>query len=270
MKKSVFLAAAFCIAGATFAQDVLTSKKGMPILPEAGDYSIGIDATPFLDYAGNMFNGNTNNTAPGFAYGVDRPFAVYGKYFIDANSAYRATFRLGFGSNSNKNMVQDFSSGAGADDMVEDKFAASAMNITLGLGKEWRRGSGRLQGIYGGEGIINLNSGKTTNEYGNDFDDVATGPGDSRVLETKNGLGFGLSVRGFVGVEYFIAPKMSLGAEYGYALGFNTQGYGESTVEVFDGTSSEEITAEDQGTKTTGFGLDTDASGFNIKFNFHF
>ena len=267
MKKSVFLAAAFCIAGATFAQDVLTSKKGMPILPEAGDYSIGIDATPFLDYTGNMFNGNVGNVSPSFAYGVDRPLAIYGKRFIDANSAYRATIRLGFGSSSISNMVQDLSSGAAADAMVEDKMDTSEMNITLGLGKEWRRGNGRLQGVYGVEGLINLNSGKITNEYGNAIeDDLVT----SRVLETKDGLGFGLTARGFVGVEYFIAPKMSLGAEYGYALGFNVQGYGESTNEVFNGTASEEITSEDTGTKTSGFGLDTDASGFNIKFNFHF
>jgi hypothetical protein len=270
MKKSVIFAAVLCIAGATNAQDVLTSKKGVPILPEAGNYSIGIDATPFLDYAGNMFNGNAGNVSPGFSYNADRPFSIYGKYFIDANSAYRATFRLGFNSSSSKNMVADASPGAAADDMVEDVFKNSAMNITLGFGKEWRRGKGRLQGVYGGEGLLNLNSSKVTNEYGNDFEDVALLPGDFRTLETKNGLGFGISVRGFVGVEYFIAPKMSLGAEYGYALGFNVNGYGESTQETFDGTNVEETTLEDQGTKSSGFGVDTDASGFNIKFNFHF
>ncbi len=268
MKKSVFLAAAFCIAGATYAQDVLTSKKGTPILPEAGDYSIGIDATPFLDYAGNMFNGNVGNVSPGFAYGPDRPFAIYGKRFIDANSAYRATFRLGFGSNSATTMTPDASPSANAGDMVEDKVSNSSMNVTLGLGKEWRRGAGRLQGVYGGEALINLNSSKITNEYGNSLEDLAV-INTPRDLEVKNGFGFGLSVRGFVGVEYFFAPKMSFGAEYGYALGFNTNGYGETTSESYDGTSTEETTTE-TGSKTTGFGLDTDASGFNIKFNFHF
>lgn len=268
MKKSIFLAAAFCIAGATYAQDVLTSKKGTPILPQAGDYSIGIDASPFLEYAGNMFNGNVNNVAPGFAYGPERPFSIYGKRFIDANSAYRATFRLGFGSDSETSMTPDASPSANAGDMVEDKVSESAMNITLGLGKEWRRGAGRLQGVYGGEALINLNSSTISNEYGNSLVDLAA-INTPRDLEVKNGFGFGLGVRGFVGVEYFFAPKMSFGAEYGYALIFATKGYGETTSESYNGTSTEETTTE-TGYKETGFLLDTDASAFNIKFNFYF
>lgn len=91
----------------------------------------------------------------------------------------------------------------------------------------------------------------------------------TRTLEVKNGFGFGITVRAFVGVEYFIAPKMSIGAEYGYALGFNTRGYGETTTESLEPTGTTSTTV-DTGTKATGFGLDTDASGFNIKFNFHF
>ena len=67
MKKSItILAFAFGITGA-FAQD-LTSKKGEPILPEAGDWAIGIDATPFLNYAGNFFGKTTNNNAPTFNF----------------------------------------------------------------------------------------------------------------------------------------------------------------------------------------------------------
>ena len=64
MKKTALaLALAFGISGA-FAQD-LTSKKGEPYLPEAGDWSIGIDANPLLNYMGNLFSGNTSiNNAP--------------------------------------------------------------------------------------------------------------------------------------------------------------------------------------------------------------
>ena len=41
----------------------LVSKKGYTILPQAGDYAIGIDAVPMLKYAGNIFNNTANNTA---------------------------------------------------------------------------------------------------------------------------------------------------------------------------------------------------------------
>ncbi len=64
MKKPVLIAAlAFVVTGA-FAQD-LTSKKGEPILPEANDWAISMDATPIFNFVGNAFNGNTNNGAPG-------------------------------------------------------------------------------------------------------------------------------------------------------------------------------------------------------------
>ena len=62
MKKKVLFVASLFLATATFAQDGLTSKKGEAYLPEAGDWALGFDANPFLNYAGNMFNGSLNNT----------------------------------------------------------------------------------------------------------------------------------------------------------------------------------------------------------------
>ena len=58
MKKRVLLVASIFAATFTFAQDgaELTSKKGETILPEAGDYAIGFNAAPFLNYAGNLFS----------------------------------------------------------------------------------------------------------------------------------------------------------------------------------------------------------------------
>ena len=55
MKKSLLIATAVLTGSIGFGQE-LTSKKGFPILPETGDYSIGIDATPFLQYFGQIFS----------------------------------------------------------------------------------------------------------------------------------------------------------------------------------------------------------------------
>ena len=49
MKKSILAVAVLLGTSATFAQD-LTSKKGETYLPESGDWSISIDATPLLGY----------------------------------------------------------------------------------------------------------------------------------------------------------------------------------------------------------------------------
>src|SRR5688500_10229821 len=96
MKKSItMLALAFGVTS-TFAQD-LTSKKGEQILPEAEDWSIGIDATPFLEYMGNFFGKTSPNAAPTFNF-LNSNQTITGKYFTEATMAYRASLRIGFGS----------------------------------------------------------------------------------------------------------------------------------------------------------------------------
>jgi hypothetical protein len=79
MKKSLTLLFAFC-ALVVFGQEeqTLTNKKGTPILPAKGDFALGLAASPFLDYFGNMFNGNTGNYSPNLYSGGGASLA--GKY----------------------------------------------------------------------------------------------------------------------------------------------------------------------------------------------
>ena len=67
--------------------------------------------------------------------------------------------------------------------------------MTVGYGKEWRKGTTRLQGFYGADALVGF-----------------TAP-------AKKEFGFGLGVQGFAGVEYFIFPKVALGAQYTYGVG---------------------------------------------------
>ena len=81
----------------TSAGAVLMSKKGVPILPEAGEYALGISANPFLEYFGNFLNGTNGNNSPVFDFAgnpLGTPFALYGKKMLDANTALRARFAL--------------------------------------------------------------------------------------------------------------------------------------------------------------------------------
>ena len=103
MKKSVLvIALAFGVTGA-FAQD-LTSKKGEPILPEAEDWAISMNADPIFEYVGNAFNGNTGNNAPAVDW-LNGNQTIIGKKFIDEKNAYRVLVRLGFTNQTYKNMV---------------------------------------------------------------------------------------------------------------------------------------------------------------------
>ncbi len=292
------------------AQD-LTSKKGEPILPEQGDWSIGTDATPFLDYAGNFFGKTAANNAPTFNF-LSSNLLILGKYFKDATSAYRAGIRLGFGSTqtevlTSKRGVTPGSFPASAMDAKNTKKESnSAIGLTGGI--EIRKGKTRLQGYYGGEVGFYFGGNKTTYSYANALNPAlasgtaqvtvdATGDnvdgtnvtstqvaygqsGDARITERKVSgvLLFGL--RGFVGVEYFILPKISLGGEFGWGLVFGSNGKTTTTYET-QGTptgatdlSAGTVTTEQKNGST--FGIDTDNNNSlfgpaaSLRLNFYF
>ncbi|MHB8260702.1 MAG: hypothetical protein ACYDCN_07040 [Bacteroidia bacterium] len=253
MKKSVIaLAMAFGVSSA-FAQD-LTSKKGEPILPEAGDWAISTDATPFLNYMGNFFGKTNNNVAPTFNFLADHNVIV-GKYFVDEKTAYRGGLNIGFNSQSSSNLVnQDHVSPKPGNDpaMVTDKQTTSNMGIGITAGIEKRKGKTRLQGYYGAELCLYIGSSTTKNKYGNAMSDstgqatsttaftpagsttntASSGLVSSRTTEVKGGTNFQFGVRGFIGVEYFVLPKISLGGEFGWGIGISTWGAGVTTTET--------------------------------------
>ncbi len=273
------IALAFGVSSA-FAQD-LTSKKGEPILPEAGDWAISMDADPIFQFVGNAFNGNTSNAAPGAGF-LNANNTIIGKKFIDEKSAYRVLVRLGFTSQSYKNLVlQDNQAAVTFPTMptqVEDKYKMSNTTIGIGAGKEFRRGKTRLQGYYGADAMIWIAMSSQKYSYGNTMGATAAGSsfnptsttwnaagvatgtsnGASRIVSNKSGMTFGLGVRGFIGAEYFVFPKISVGAEYGWGIGFQTSGKGKATNEVNNTTTTAE-----QETVTAGsskFGFDTDVN----------
>lgn len=233
--------------GATASAQDMMSKKGTPILPESGDWSIGISANSFLNYAGNLMNGS--NTAPNFDWVNNQ--VITGKMMKDANTAYRAQVRIGLGSTTLKNQEVDLD-GDGASDIDSVEIKTSYNDITLGAGIQKYRGKGRLQGIYGAEAAISLGGGKTTWDT-NDFS-----------AESKQGGTFGIAVRGFIGAEYFFAPKMSLSGEFGWGIGLDSTGEGEDTV-----TSGGTTTTTKTGGAST-FGIDTGNANGNISLNMYF
>jgi hypothetical protein len=291
MKKTILFVAALALgASSAFAQD-LTSKKGEPFLPEAGDWSIGVEATPFLNYVGNFIGGNGANTAPTFNF-LNGNNMITGKYFASETMAYRAMLRIGFTSTKWNNVVPDDASTATPQGTTNDELKVSSHFIGLGAGVEMRRGKTRLQGYYGAQLMFWMSGSKSTYDYGNAFSTTnttptttdfttpaagggfAAGPAGVRLTETKAGSMLGVGVRGFVGVEYFILPKISIGAEYGWGLGLMTTGEGSSTAEAWNGTGTTSTTSTIGKSSTTM--IDTDNSIFGmggsgqLMLNFHF
>lgn len=257
--KSLLIATVFAASAMTVSAQDLTSKKGETILPEAGDWAISFDAAPFLNYAGQLFS-NAGATSPTAGYTNGYPWSIKGKMFKDEKTAYRAGIRLGFGSHKWANEITQAYDPTSTPPAypnerpkVEDEYKSGYNGIVLTGGLEMRRGKTRLQGYYGGELIFGMMGTKDAFTYGNTLFSGAVQPtsafadassayntdwttmggttpnlvandgfgNPARVTEVKSSMMmFGL--RGFIGVEYFILPKISVGAEYGWGLGFQS------------------------------------------------
>jgi hypothetical protein len=259
------------------AQDVqpLTSKNGIPILPKAGDFAIGINAVPIFGYFGNMFNNSVNNNI-GFNF-LDGNNFIFGKYFAEDLLAYRIGLRVG---HSILTDVRYIPNDVDIKEFFTDKHQISRTNIILGIGMEKRKGVHRIQGSYGFDLMLGIQSGSDKFTYGNEITGTNTNPGTtnfgnnilfgSRVTHQKNGLGIMVGARGFVGVEVFVLPKLSVGGEFGWGpqIGFRTKG--TRTTEFWNFADLKVESLEVPTDKGSLINLDTDNAGGIIKFIFHF
>lgn len=265
MKKSFLTVALILGSATTFAQE-------KQYLPEAGDWAIGIDAAPLLNYFGNFIGGNGLNTAPAWGFPTWNQ-TISGKYFVTKDMAYRASIRLGFGSQKGSQMVDQDGVAAptypNLPATVEDSYKAGGSSIGLAGGLEMRKGSGRLIGFYGAELGLNFASnnasytygnamtttGATTTDFGSNIETDTYGNA-ARVTESNSGMSTTIGVRGFIGAEYFILPKMSIGGEFGWGLGLQSDGASSMSMESTDGVAVGKQTIE--GTKSSTFVFDTD------------
>jgi hypothetical protein len=252
-----------------------TSKRGVYILPEAGDIGLGFNAAPVFNYMGNMLNGSVGNSL--FTNYISDQ-AIIGKYYLSDKTAIRGELRIGYNHNCNNEFIMEDASIPDPEVLVTDKRGINSTNIHLGAGYEMRRGNGRLQGYYGGMLTIDYARTNVNYDYGNaitsefnspyttDFGANITGSG--RITEVKNLTNMGIGARGFIGVEYFFAPKISIGGEFGWGPAFNITTSGEQTAEVWTGTEVKETT--DELAKDNNIGLDTDNASGGIFLIFHF
>jgi len=300
MKKQLMIAVLAFSFGIAGAQN-LTSKKGEVILPEQGDWSLGVDASPFLNYVGNFLSSN-GNSAPTQDF-LNANQTIIGKYFKTDKMAYRGILRIGLNTtNMNSNIAQF---GAAAPTypalplLVQDTYTEKRTFVGLGGGLEWRRGNTRLQGYYGGDVLISFSNSGREFTYGNALNDSTavtqistnflTEDGGSynigsdtygntaRINTVKDGSVFGLTLRGFVGVEYFLFPKISLAGEFGWGVTFASMGASSRDIESFGNNGTDNVvgTQTIESAKGSRFSLDTDrnltgtATGV-LRLNFHF
>ncbi len=274
----------------------LKSKRGFSILPEAGEYALGISATGTLRYFGNMFNtsnGNTPGNGP-FGYANSGNLFVENNYdglytpillkkFVSSTKAYRLRLQLALNSNTSASYVakDELAPDNAYPKYVTDKQTSKSTGFLIALGQENRRGKHRVQGVYGAEAYLGIFSASNSYNYGNPFSANFPIPtisntglynNGARTVKETYGLGFILGVRPYLGVEYFFAPKLSIGGEFGYNVGASIRGTGVVKAERWNPATNsvDEIETEPSGSGVINYGLSIDNLNGSLNLLFHF
>lgn len=190
--------------------------------------------------------------------------SIFGKYFLTDQTALRLNVGIGINSQTQSQYVQDDAAIAEnplSVDQVEDTYKYRNSGMSVAIGYEWRRGGKRLQGFWGGQAILAYSNSKHYFGYGNAITEVNQYPtayadvnrngdynyalwkepeklpdninlptndnnvgGNSRLLMQSDGRSWTYGLGGFVGVEYYIAPKISIGCEMSLNLLWTTGG----------------------------------------------
>jgi hypothetical protein len=258
MKKIIIVVGlCLCVGFAAVAQGVeeqsgskvLVNKKGVAILPKAGDFAIGVDATPLLKYMGHFLSlaGGELDTISGVKNSLTptNGLSLYGKYFLEDNRAVRVKLNVGYSAVRNTAFIQD--DYAAANDplsvaTVADIRKVNKQELGLSVGYEFRYGRGRIQAFYGAEVGFGYTKTNTYYTYGNPMTDVNQAPTSagwvttpsSRPVEDKGAATGKIGLGGFAGLEYFIAPQVSIGGEFALQFAYQNQGLGKKTTEQFN------------------------------------
>ena len=87
---TLFISTILSVSSQDSTSHQIYNKKEVGILPVKGDWVIGIDATPFINYIGNLaLISNEANNAPEFNFTAQRPGQLFGKYYLKDNKALR-------------------------------------------------------------------------------------------------------------------------------------------------------------------------------------
>ncbi|MDX1350221.1 MAG: hypothetical protein R3279_08240 [Putridiphycobacter sp.] len=298
MKKIVGISIAVLSCSLSFSQGnpQIQNKNGVDIMPVKGEFAIGLNAAPILTYMGNIFGLTGSNNSLNTNKFLSNSFGgntIYGKYMLSNDNALRASFRIADYNSVQRYDVYDDTKNS-PDSTVVDTRQSDNNTINLGFGYEFRRGTTRLRGLYGGDVMLYRRHINNEYTYGNAFgmgnmtptsafnangsyQGTNGNPVAERILMSKSGTTLGVGLRAFAGVEYFFAPKMCIGTEFGWTMLLSSTGKSMSSTEQFDPNATNEdgstggvVITNSEVSGSRNFELDTDNFNAALYFMFYF
>ena len=280
-------------------------------LPQAGDWSFGLALDPFTKFIGNMLNGTGNSVVNAAGTVVNNPntltgndihgsglwnglASIMGSYMVTDNLAVKANIGINFNNRSRAQYVQDDAAlymDPTSVAKVVDAEQRIQLAMTAALGIEYRVGARRVQGVFGAGAMYgNQMINKLQYSYGNAITAYNIAPTDAglalaapvgtfpymtslRTKEVYANKGTHMAgIYGSVGVEWFVAPKIALGANVNIRLSYEWTPQETNKYEGWNTLTSAPEIVTDLATPTTnaGFTFDTNNIGANLYVAFYF
>ncbi len=235
MKKilSIFMVALLAIpAMAAEPKEDRAARDYSQWLPAEGDFSIGFSIDPLASFVGNMFSAYASQNTLGDLAGealYTNQASIMGEYMLTDQLGLRANLGFNFGYDRERIYLRD-DKAVMMDPLSRAKVIDAAKYKRNGgsfaIGVDYRVGERAIQGVFGGGLIYGLNVESTTYTYGNGITEANQVPTSNyaytsissfmpsaRVLKDYNqGANHFFGLYGTVGIEWFVAPKIALGA----------------------------------------------------------
>ncbi|MFZ5941303.1 MAG: hypothetical protein ACOYXB_12100, partial [Bacteroidota bacterium] len=222
-------------------QDTPVENISDVIEKPAGEFAIGMDALPVINFAGNIFNSNGNNSLK------LNTLTLNGKYYLKTNSALTMYVAVSDNVSRNSYFVRDdeaFFSDPLSEARVVDERTIHTSAYDLGVGYQRYVGSRRLKGFYGIIASCGYESMTNKLSYGNPITENNTRPSTVFGYESEDGralfMDFGTEYRiqaGLqAGVEYFFTGELSLALNLSASGQYIIISSDEIQLERYDGT----------------------------------
>lgn len=268
-------------------------------LPKTGDVAIGFSLNPLANFVGNMFNGNTWNSLKNLAA---EPMlcptpdiaSIMAKYMLTDQLGLKVN--LGFGCNiySKNGYIGDDAAmmmNPLSEAKVIDTYKVNKLSGSIALGVDYHVGKQLpVQGVFGVGIIYALGHETHQYKYGNAITELNQTPAYSndvfqsttvfrdlhymqgRVLSDQaEDLIHRVGAYASAGIEWFVAPKISLGANVNLNICYTLN---PARATIYEGwntaTSQVEQYTELVAPANHGFTFSTDNIGANLLMNFYF
>lgn len=299
MKRLVSIIIGMALVFPLLAQEPATQPE-VAYTPQQGEWAVGFTLNPVLNFVGNMFNGTAGQIFDSKSLGGQPLFAnadpayplisIMGKYMVRDNVAIRANIGLLLNINNQNFYIRD-DKAVLLDPLSIEKVIDKAHGETYGgsvfFGAEYRVGKKRIQGVFGGGLNYAFSIYQAKYTYGNAISEAnqvpTIGAGmpaftqpisfmpNARTISQLSSGTHTVGLVGNIGIECFVAPKISLGLEANLAILYRIELPSYKQLEGYNLITKEVQTYTDiAGQSASGFIFGTQNIGANIFMNFYF